>query len=296
MKPVIPGHQHNPLTGILLTLVSMSLFACQDALIKYLTADYPLLQILFIRSIVVIIPLACVLYLRFGARGFHTSRALDHAKRVLFNLLAFLSFYYSLTRIDLGQAVAIAMSAPLITTTLSGPLLGERANTLQKTIVLIGFFGVLLVIQPLSGAFDWIGTASVLFGALMFSLLVIQTRKMIQTESTELMVFLAALTFFCLTALFMPILWVPPVGLDWLLLMGAGFVTLFAQLCIVHAYRFAPVYILAPFEYVTIPWALLLGWLIFAEIPTAIMLAGAGIIIACGIAIIEAERRAARTG
>ncbi len=291
MISVTHGHQHHPLTGILLTLVAMSLFACQDALVKYLAADYSLLQILFIRSIVVILPLSCFLFYKNGIRAFHTNRIVDHAKRVLFNILAFLSFYYSLTRIELAQATAIAMSAPLITTALSGRLLGESANQLQKIIVVVGFVGVLLVIQPHSGSFDPIGTITVLFGALMFSLLVIQTRKMTRTESTELMVFFAALTIFCVSGVFMPILWVAPVDQDWILLPAVGVVTLFAQLAIVHAYRFAPVFVLAPFEYITIPWSLLLGWLIFAETPTLIMLIGAAIIIACGITIVEVERR-----
>ncbi len=276
----------------MLTLLAMSLFSCQDALVKYLAEEFSLLQILFVRSVVVILPLSCLLYFKYGTQAFHTNRIFDHVKRVLFNILAFLSFYYSLTRIELAQATAIAMSAPLITTALSGPLLGERANVLQKVIVAAGFAGVMLVIQPFSGSFDLIGTVAVLFGALMFSLLVIQTRIMTRTESTELMVFFAASTIFCVSGPFMPILWVSPSGWDWTLLLTVGCVTMFAQLSIVHAYRFAPVYVLAPFEYITIPWALLLGWLIFTEIPTLMMLIGTAIIIACGITIIEVERRA----
>lgn len=289
----VPGHQHHPLTGILLTLIAMSLFSCQDALIKHLLANYSVFQILFMRSFVIVIPLSCILFYRFGPQGFRTHRVLDHFKRVTFNLLAFLSFYFSLTRIELGQATAIAMSAPLITTVLSGPLLGERASKRQKSIVALGFVGVLLVIQPFAGSFDPMGIIAVIVGALMFSLLVIQTRKMTQTESTELMVIFAALTILCLSGVLMPVLWVTPVGQDWFLLFGVGFISLFAQLSIVHAYRFAPVYILAPFEYVTIPWALLLGWVIFAETPTVVMLFGVAIIIACGLGVIHAEHRKA---
>ena len=138
-----------------------------------------------------------------------------------------------------------------------------------------------------------LGIVAVIIGALMFSLLVIQTRKMTQTESTELMVIFAGLTILCLSGVLMPVLWVTPVGQDWFLLFGVGFISLFAQLSIVHAYRFAPVYILAPFEYVTIPWALFLGWAIFAESPTVIMLFGVAIIIACGLGVIHAEHRKA---
>ncbi|MXZ80672.1 MAG: DMT family transporter [Gammaproteobacteria bacterium] len=292
----VHGRHHQPLTGALLALCSMSLFSWQDALIKLLAEDYSLFQILFIRSGVIVLPLFCILYLRDGFRSFRTARVPDHAKRVTFNLLAFLSFYFSITRLELGQATALVLSAPLIMTALSGPLLGERASVKQAIIILIGFAGVVLVIQPISGAVDWVGTAAALCGAFMFAMLGIQTRSMSATEATDLMVFFAGLTFFCLTGLIMLGNWVMPVGQDWLLLLGVGVISLFAQLCIVHAYRFAPVYILAPFEYVTILWALVLGWLMFAEIPTALMLAGAGIIIACGLAIVHIEHRIAPPG
>ncbi len=291
MKLSTKGHHHRPLTGATLALVSMSFFACQDALIKFLSAEYSLLQILFLRSIVVIVPLFFILFYQDGIRTFHTHHPFEHVKRVMFNLSAFLLYYYSLTRIDLAQATAIAMSAPLFMTVLSGKILGESAGTIQKTVVAAGFIGVLLVIQPFSGKFDWLGISSVIGGAVMFAMLVIQTRKMTRTESTQLMVFYAALTIFCLTALFMPSLWVQPVGTDWLLLLSVGVITMFAQLSIVHAYRFAPVYTLAPFEYVTILWALFFGWVIFSEIPTVLMLVGAGIIVACGIVIIQIERQ-----
>lgn len=291
MKNITHGHDHRPLTGALFALVAMSFFACQDALIKFLSADYSLLQILFMRSAVVIVPLFCILFYQNGLQAFHTKHPLDHARRVMFNLSAFLLYYYSLTRIDLAQATAIAMSAPLFMTALSGILLGEPANSTQKAIVTVGFIGVLLVVQPFSGTFDWVGISAVIGGALMFALLVIQTRKMTRTESTELMVFYAALTIFCLTSLFMPALWVTPIGMDWMMLFGVGVITMFGQLCMVHAYRFAPVYTIAPFEYVIILWAIFFGWLIFSETPTISMLIGAAIIVLCGLAVIQSEYR-----
>ncbi len=291
MKNITHGSEYRPLTGAMLALVAMSFFSCQDALVKFLSAEYSLLQILFMRSIVVIVPLFCILFYKNRMQAFYTKRPFAHTLRVIFNLSAFLMFYYSLTRIDLAQATAIAMSAPLIMTALSGTLLGEPANSIQKIIVAIGFIGVLLVIQPFSGEFDWLGTSAVIGGAFMFAMLVIQTRKMTRTESTELMVFYAALTIFCLTALFMPALWITPTGMEWLMLFGVGIITMFAQLCIVHAYRFAPVYTIAPFEYVTILWALFFGWLIFSEIPTVFMLAGGATIVLCGLTVIHFEHR-----
>ncbi len=281
--------RNRPLAGVLFALGAMSLFSWQDSLIKHLTGHYSLFQILFVRSAVIVASLACILFFRNGTAAFRTARPLDHAKRVTFNLLAFLSYYYALTRIDLAQATAIALSSPLFAIGLSGILLKERAGAKQFAVAGFGFVGVILVIQPVSDSVDWIGTAAALFAALMFAMLFVQTRKMTTTETTGLMVFYAGATFFCLTGLIMPSQWVTPVGFDWVLLFGLAAVSLIAQLCIVQASQFAPIHVIAPFEYVTILWALFLGWYFFAEVPTALMLVGAAVVIACGLAIIRIE-------
>ena len=297
MSPLLHGRYNQPLTGALLGFMSMSLFSIQDALIKNLAEDYSLFQILFIRSGVIMIPLLCMLWFRYGARAFHTSRKLDHAIRVAFNFSAFMSYYFAISRLELGQATAIALSAPLFMTALSGPLLGEPADIRRKIILCIGFFGVLLVIQPDTGQTDWLRTGAALLGALLFALLGIQTRKMSATEPTELMVFFGALTFFCVTAIIMLFGgWRTPSNEDLALLLGVGVVSLFAQFLIVHSYQFAAVYVIAPFEYVTILWALGLGWFFFSEQPTLIMLGGCSIIILCGLAIVHLEHRVAPPG
>lgn len=285
------GRDHRPLTGALLAVLAMSLFSWQDALIKLLAAEYSLFQILFIRSGVIIVPLFCILYYRNGRQAFHTSHPFEHAKRVTFNLLAFLCFYYSITRLELAQATAIALSSPVIIAALSGPLLGERVAPKFVITIVTGFAGVILVIQPNTGTIDWIGTSAALLGALSFALLSIQTRKMAGTERTDLMVFYAALTFFFLMGAVVIWNWVELSGQSWLILCGIGVISLFAQLCIVQSFQFAPAYMIAPFEYVALLWAVALGWLIFAETPTALMLLGAGLIVSSGLAIVRIERR-----
>ena len=291
MNPHFHGCSYHPLKAALLAIASMTFFSWQDAMIKFLSADYSLFQILFLRSGVIVIPLFIILYSRTGWKAFTTSRPFDHGARVFFNLTAFLSFYFSITRLELGQASALALSAPLFMTALSGPLLGEAASLKQKAIITFGFIGVILVIQPMSGSIDWLGTLAALFGACMFAMLGIKTRSMSATESTLLMVFFAGLTIFCLSGIIMLSQWVVPNPEDWLLLLGVGVISLFAQLLIVHSYRFAPVYILAPFEYIIILWALILGWIFFDEIPNALMLIGATVVIICGIIIVRLERR-----
>lgn len=291
MVTSVHGRHHRPLSGALLAIASMTLFSWQDALVKLLAPDYSLFQILFIRSGIIVIPLFFILLFRYGKRALRTAHPADHALRVLYNFTAFLSYYFAISRLELGQATAIALSAPLFMTALSGPLLGEPADLRRKLIIATGFAGVVLVVQPTQDFVDWAGTVAALFGAFMFSMLAIKTRSMSATEPTELMVFYGAVTFFCVTGMIMPTQWVMPASGDWLLLLGVGVVSLFAQLLIVHSYQFAPVYLIAPFEYITILWALLLGWWLFEEVPTTIMLSGAMLVIICGLVIIRLEHR-----
>jgi drug/metabolite transporter (DMT)-like permease len=285
------GRYNRPLTGALLGFASMTFFSWQDALIKLLSTQYSLFQILFLRSGVIIVPLFFILIFRYGIRAFSTNRPLDHGIRVAYNFVAFLSYYFAISRLELGQATAIALSAPLFMTALSGPLLGEPADLKRKGVLGVGFLGVILVIQPDFAATDWLGTGAALFGALMFAMLGIKTRSMSATESTELMVFFGGLTFLVVTGLVMLESWITPTSGDLVLLLGVGAITLIAQLLIVHSYQFAAVYVIAPFEYVTILWAILLGWLFFAEIPTAMMLVGCAVVVACGLAIVHLEHR-----
>ena len=285
------GRSHRPMLGALLGFLSMSFFSAQDAVIKLLTAGYSLFQILFMRSAVMLLPLLLVLLWRYGREAFSTRRPRDHLLRVLLNFVAFLSYYFAISRLPLGQATAIALSAPLFMTALSGPLLGEVADRKRKLVLAVGFVGVVLVVQPENRPFDLIGAGAAVFGAFMFALLAIQTRRMSATEHTELMVFLGALMFFLVSGAVMLGQWKTPEGSDWLLLLGVGAISMVAQLLIVQSYQFAPVYVIAPFEYVTILWAIGYGWFLFAEVPTLTMLSGCAVIIACGLVIVHFERR-----
>ena len=288
---MIHGRGHRPLAGIALALTALSLFSIQDAIVKHLVKDYALFQILFMRSVTIIIPLFLILYLNHGKKGFATSRKLDHAMRVTFNFSAFLAYYFAVSRLPLANAAAIAMSTPLFLTALSGPLLGEPASFSRKILIVIGFIGVLIVIQPELGETDFLGAGSAVFGALMFAMLGIQTRKMSATEDTSLMVFFGAFGFLTATGIAMFWFWKTPVSYDWVILFGIGVIAGFAQYGLAHAYRYATTYTIAPFEYVTILWALSLGWIWFREMPNNLMLFGCLLIVICGITSAWIEKR-----
>ncbi|MDH3694819.1 MAG: DMT family transporter [Gammaproteobacteria bacterium] len=280
------GRELKPLLGAGLAFVAMSFFSIQDAMVKWLATDYILFQLLFVRSVVAVPLLLFILRFRYGQRALHTSRPQDHAIRATINFAAFLSYYFAITRMPLADVTAIALSAPLFMTALSGPLLGEPADLPRKLALLAGFIGVLVIVQPTADNIDWLGVAAALIGAMLFALLGIQTRRMASSESSELMVFYSASAFLVITGIIMLGTWKMPIATDFVLMFVLGLVSVTAQFCIVHSFRYAQVYVIAPFEYVTILWAIFLGWLLFSDLPTSIMLAGAAIVVGCGLYIV----------
>lgn len=263
-------------------------------MVKWLTEGLPLLQLMFVRALVAVPLMYAVMRVVHGTKVLHTNRRLAHALRALTNISAFLCHYYAVTRMPLADAIAISLSAPLFVTAMSGIFLGEPADLRRKLALAVGFVGVVVVVQP-TGDVDWIGVGAALLGSALFAVLAIQNRYMSITESTELMVFYGALGFLVVTGIAMPSVWIPPSPSEAALMVTLGLVSLGAQFCITHAYRFSPVYVIAPIEYIVILWAIFYGWLLFSELPTIPMLCGAMVVISSGVYIVRLERSGRRS-
>jgi drug/metabolite transporter (DMT)-like permease len=284
------GRHNKPAIAIALCLISMTLFSVQDTLIKWLASDYWLLQILFMRSLVIVIASGLFISLKQGSAGFVTHRPIDHLLRTTFNFLAFFTYYMAVTQMPLANATSIGLTAPLFMALLAGSLLGEPVGLNRMMILLVGFIGVLIVIQPTADDLNLTGSLYALAGAFFFAMLAIQTRKMGKDENSELMVFYAALAFLIITGSFMFFHWQTPDLTSLLIMIMLGCITLFAQYTIVHSYQYARVHVIAPFEYITVVWAILIGWFVFAEEPSSTMYAGATLIILAGIGITWYEK------
>lgn len=263
----------------------MTLFSMQDALVKWLASDYWLLQLLFVRSLVIVIAIGLFIKIKQGSEGFKTARPGDHMLRTVFNFFAFLSYYLAVTKLPLANATSIAMTAPLFMTALSGPLLGEPVGIKRNLIMVFGFIGVLIIIQPSADNLNLSGSLYAVGGAFLFAMLGILSRKMSKNESSELMVFYSALAFLFVTGSIMIFYWETPEPESLVLMICLGGITMVAQYTLVHAYQYARVHVIAPFEYITVLWAVLIGWFIFAEKPSSSMMAGASLIIFAGLMI-----------
>ncbi len=282
--------------AVVLILVAILLFDVMGAIIKFLGERYPPQQLSLFRNVFGLVPGVLILWF---TRSWHEAgRPLVIEKwplalaRGLFITAAQFCFYLALSEMAFATATSLVFAGPLFTTALSVPLLGKPVGPVRWIAVLIGFAGVLLVMRPGSGVFDWYAVLPVL-AALGYSCSNI-TAKMfpghISTAIINLYAFVGALAgsaiLLYLTSDYVPVASISDWG--WLFAMGsAGGIAVF---CLISAYRLTEASSLSPFEYFGIPFSFLIGWVVFSETPFGRLIPGVFLIIGGGLAIIWRER------
>jgi S-adenosylmethionine uptake transporter len=192
--------------------------------------------------------------------------------------------------LPLADVMTFYLAAPLFVTILAVVFLGERIGPWRIAAVLLGFMGVVIALHP-SGQALSTGAVVAVSGSLMFATAMIITRRLRQAH----WVTLVAGQFFgagVIGAVACSFDWVTPSLLDAVLMLLVGLVSMFCFLCINKALRLAQASILAPFHYTSIVWAVLLGWLVFGDLPTPAMWTGIGLIVASGAIVWMRERHA----
>lgn len=293
--------------GIACVLGALSVFAAQDVIVKLLSGDYAVFQIVFIRSIVAIVLLGTALHAASGMRGFRTRHPGLLILRASLMFSSYMCYYLAIASLPLADAVSITFSAPLFLTALSVPLLGERVGMHRWLAVLTGFAGVLVMFRPTSGALDMAALLA-LAAALAYALSSIVTRYIGTRESGLGMAFYAQLVFAVgaiggSTAIGMLNLsagshpsyqflirdWAMPTTSDFTFMVATGFIAAIGHTLLAQAFRLAPASTIAPFDYAYFIWAVLFGYLFWGEIPSVAILAGAGIVVASGLYIVRRE-------
>lgn len=270
-----------------------TMFAIQDALVKWLVRDYAVPEILFIRS-VAIAAIAVV----FVYRQRQPSILKSPNRRTLF-LRTFLVLgawllYYSATRhLALAQLTTLYFSAPLIVVFLSIIILKEKVTKMRWTAAIIGLIGVIIAANPTKLP-ELVPAAAAVFAAFCWAWSVIMVRLVSRTESTISQMMATSLVFAVACGAMMPWFWVTPDLTGWALLALLSFVGMLGQFLIYEGFRYAPASSIAPMEYTALIWAVLFGLTIWGEVPTENVYIGALLIVGASLGLIFWERRAAR--
>ncbi|MEM7403801.1 MAG: DMT family transporter [Pseudomonadota bacterium] len=290
-----------PALGITFLCCGLLFFAVQDAIVKGLVDDYSVPQLLMMRSLVAAPLLAIMVFYSGGLAGFRSPQLTLHLIRAALVIIAFMSYYTAVAAIALVDVVALFSTAPLLITALAAWLLRERVGTRRWLAVGVGFVGVVVMLQPGSGVVEPIaGLGLVAAGAYACAALI--ARRLGSGESSVLIAFYGNTAFLLVcgtllasstwmekvagvtlpdTPLLGSYVHAPP-G-EMLVMLATGLVSLSGFVLVPRAYQVAPASTISPFEYTYLLWALLIGWLFFAEIPSGATLVGAALVVSAGI-------------
>lgn len=291
----------HPFKAIGLKLISALLFAFMSALVRQLGDVAPVGQMVFFRSAFAILPVVLVYAVRGElATAVRTSRPLGHLGRGLLSVGGMFTNFSALTRLPLADATAISFASPLITVALAAIILKERVRIYRWSAVVIGFAGVIVMLIPHLdiGRYAVIGGAAAAAGS-MFAVIsafcnagtVIQTRRLTQSETTSSIVFYFSLVCAIAGALTLPFAWHSPTPRELVALIALGVLGGFAHILLTESYRYGTASLVAPFDYTSMLWALLLGYWLFGELPDTLVYVGASIVAAAGLFVIWRERQ-----
>ncbi len=285
-----PAAPSRALTGIVLAALGYIFFAGQDAIVKWLVATLPVWQILFFRSVVIML-LAAVMTRGEGIRlSLASRRKMELAGRAVLILVAWTTYYSAARVLGLAELVTLYFAAPIFVLLLSMPILGEKVTLARWIAVLAGFAGVMLASDP-GGDVKLVPAAMVLFAAFCWALTSILVRLISSTEATTTQMVASNFLFAAACAPVLPFVWVTPGPLEWALLLGLGVVGGLGQFLVFEGFRLTPASAIAPFEYTALIWAFVFGYLIFGETPKPVVFAGAGLIMLSGAGLLIAETR-----
>lgn len=275
------------LAGAALMLLGMAVFAVNDAIGKWLVADYGVAQVILLRSLAALAVLAVVM-LRTDAlaRLRATPRPGVQALRAACTTLEVFCFYYAVQHLPLADVMAFWMAGPILVVAVSPLVLGESVSARAWVAVLAGFLGVLVLLGPSASMFAPAAIIA-LIGTAAFAAMMVLGRFLRATPDSSLVLFqtLAAAVAGLVLA---PVGWAPlQSGTDLSLLFLLGIVAMVAHVLVTRALKLAEAAVVAPLQYTLLVWGVIFGWLFFDDIPAPEMMLGAALIVGSGLFLLR---------
>ena len=267
-----------------------TLFAMKDGFAKYLGGIYPVMQLLWVQYSLLLLIVLPTIVVRNGWRSLWPSHIIPQIARGMMSMLAVGLFYIAITEIPLADATALIFISPVVVTALSPFLLHESVGIRRWLAVIVGFIGIIFIVQP---GFQEIrlGTLASVGAGVIWAFFQIITRSLAQQEIPLVTVLYTALIGAATMNILLPFYWVTPVLSDGvMLLLMAGFASV-GQALLIYAFVAAPAVVVAPFVYVTIIVATATGYLAFGDLPGLMAWVGITVIIASGIYIALREAK-----
>ncbi|MCZ8259408.1 MAG: DMT family transporter [Beijerinckiaceae bacterium] len=286
--PYEPPQQSKPL-ALALIVITTVLFAVGDTIAKLAVTTVPPAQILFVRCVIVAGLTVPYVWWRRGPEAFHSAHPKTQIFRGLAILVSSLLFVNGLSHLPLADVSAINFIWPLLITVFSVLILKEQVGLRRWAATLVGFSGMLLIIRPGTSAFQMAALLPI-GAAIAWSMAAVVTRSVSSKDRAETTLVWTSLTMLAGASLIIPFYWRMPSPTEWLFMGLIGVISVIGHSILVFAYERATASFLAPFAYLQLIWATLLGYLVFSTLPDRWIAAGSVLIVASGVYTVHRER------
>ena len=270
-------------------IASVMCFAIMDLCIKWLNS-YPFGEVFFARFFFGLIPIFIIIPRDRWADFYKTSRPRLHAFRAFSGLIAFICIFFGLRNLPLADVVSLTFGGPIFVTIASILFLSEKVGIKRWMAVLVGFVGMLLIIQPAFTELNYYYIAPLLF-CVFFSGVAISVRALSKTEPNYRIAFyftvICAIGGLCT----LPYGWVMPTKFDLFLFVIMGLCGSIANLFLTQSYRLAEASLVTPIKYLSLVFAIIFGLLIWNEVPKPLMLIGSSLVILSSLIIFIREKK-----
>lgn len=280
--------EHVPL-GIAYMVGATLLFSAAGAITKWALATYPAGEVGFVRQVFSTLLCSVMILPRTGFAVFHTRRPGAHAMRGLSQFISQMCLIIALTMMPLGSAMSISFSAPLFAVLIAVVFFGERVGIHRALALLVGFVGVLLITDPHGADGLRLGAMFALLNAIIYASVTVAVRRMSSTESADTLTMYQMVALLLLMASLLPLGYVQPTPFDLGLLAVCGFSNGLGQFWWTKALSLAPAPAIMPFYYLSLAWAIGFGFLIWGDVPSQSLIAGAAVIVVSGLYLIWRE-------
>ena len=273
--------------GVLYGIASVACFAMMDASVKWLDM-FPVGQVLFSRFFFGLIPILLLVPRGEFKTFYKTSRPKLHAFRAITGTLAIIALFIALREIPLADVVSLTFGGPILVTLGSIFFLSEKVGVKRWLAVIIGFFGMLLIVKPAYEELNIYYIFPIIF-CIFFACVALSIRSLSSTEPNYRIALYFSLLSMIVGLLTLPFGWVMPNKFELFLLIFTGLVGSVANILLTVSLRYAEASLVTPTKYLNLVFAILLGYFIWSEIPKLLTLVGAGLIIVSSVIIFMRE-------
>ena len=281
----------NRLTGIGIVSSTYVLFSLLDGSAKWLVGSMPVIMVVWLRFVTHVMIAGAILFPLRGKALLKTSHLRLHVIRgLMFVAMTGINFW-ALQYLQLTVTASIFFTVPILIALISASILGEKLDWGRWAAILAGFAGVLVIVRPGSAEFHPAMLASII-NAVFYAIFMLMTRRLAAYDSPETIQYLPAVVAAVLLTPFAIAAWEWPAGwLEWTVVCLLGVLGATGHYLLALAHRYAPASVLAPFLYQQVIYMALFGYLVFGDVPSPAVWAGAAIVVSSGLYLFSRERQ-----